>query len=117
MKIKRNELPKSNCTDQSIMCSLAKAINNNREGNYIDCMFTDQLVFLDYLCCLEKVGVISKKESKKNSQIVDLSNYICIRNPNRYFKSRNAFCKWLLENAVPLLALISNVAFTTIYKG
>ena len=73
MKIKRNELPRVNCTDQSIMCSLTKAINNKREGNYIDCMFANETDFLDYLSCLEKTGVIVKKESKKNSSIIEMN--------------------------------------------
>lgn len=110
MKIKKNEMPKSNFCHQNILCSLSKAINNGREGNYTDCGFSDEETFYDFLCALEKSQVIMKKESKKESKNVDLSNYICVANPNVCFEKRSALCKWLLDNAVPLLTIAVGIA-------
>ncbi len=108
MKIKKNELPKTNFSQQNILCSLAKAINNGREGNYLDCGFLDEASFYDFLFALEKAAVIIKKPSKKKSKTVDLSNYICVEYPDIRFEKRNAFCRWLQENVVPLLTIAAN---------
>ena len=109
MKIKTSELPRKNFRQQDYLRSLAKAINNNREGGYEDCKIATYDEFCDYLDALEKSGVIYKKSSCRSKGERNLSHYICIEDPIVRFGSSNRFLKWLEINAVPLLGCALSV--------
>ena len=106
MKIKSNELPHKNFKQQDYLRSLAKAINNCREGEFQDCKIATYEEFCDYLDVLEKCGVICKKPSCKNKEPRNLNHYICVEDPINKFGSSNKFVKWLEVNAVPLFGCV-----------
>ncbi len=110
MKIKPNELPRKNFSQVGYLRSLAKAINNHRDGDYKDCCFSSEEDFYDYLCTLEKCGVVCKKQSCLNKKPSNLNHYMCIEDPIVKFGSSNKFLSWLKINAVPLL----NTAFVAL---
>ena len=104
MKIGKRDLPRKNFTWENIMYSLAKAINNKREGNYLDCGFENENELIECLDALEKTGIIIKKNNITHN-CVDLKNYKFIINPLLSFKNKNKFLKWLKENAVSLISI------------
>lgn len=106
MKIRKNDMPRKNVTCEKIIYSLAKAINNMREGNYIDCGFNVEDDFIAYLDSMENVNIIAKKKNAKKT--VDLSNYIYINNPLLNFDKKSKFLKWISNNVINLIVLTIN---------
>ena len=105
MKIRKCDLPKKDFSCENIMYSLAKAINNHREGNYMDCGFENESDFSDYLLALEEKGVIRKKQLYDNKRI-DLSNYIYVINSLLNFNDKRKFLKWISENIIGSLSIV-----------
>ena len=106
MKIRKQDMPKKYINTENILYSLAKAINNKREGNYRDCNFENEYEFLDYLNSLERAGLISKKLNSTDE--IDLSNYIFNINPLLSFNKKNNFIKWLNANIINIALLATN---------
>ena len=103
MKVRKSDMPRKNFTCENIMYSLSKAINNQREGNYLDCGFEKESDFIDYLNALERANIICKKSRVKKE--VNLSNYIFVINDLVTFNKKNSFLKWLSDNVISLLSI------------
>ena len=104
MKIRKSDLPKKNFEKNNVMCSIIKAINNKREGTYIDSFFVNEEDFINILDSLEENGII-KKEYFGNHEY-NLKNYMIIKNINIDFKNRNSIKKWLKDNMIGLIGLV-----------
>lgn len=123
MKINKSDLPRKDFSVQNYMISLTKAIRNNKEGNYKECGLTNEEEFISILDTLEKSGVIYK--TNKQNKEYNLSNYSVKQNNKKNknliivgkedinyninitinLNDRKEAKTWLIENAVPLLAV------------
>lgn len=102
-KVRKCDFPTKKFSCDNICYSILKNINAQRSGNWVECGFSNETDFTDFLNALEEKGLI-KRKTKPYSDSFDLSNYIYIGNEFLSFNKKQKFLRWLSNNVINLIS-------------